>query len=69
MHCIVAGDASSTTADKVQGELKRFCRDNLAVYQIPRIWRMLDQPLPRNAMGKINKKQLLKDMFADRLTN
>jgi acyl-CoA synthetase (AMP-forming)/AMP-acid ligase II len=32
--------------------------------QIPGAWRLLDQPLPRNAMGKINKKELLKRFFA-----
>jgi acyl-CoA synthetase (AMP-forming)/AMP-acid ligase II len=31
--------------------------------QVPGAWRMLDTPLPRNAMGKVNKKELLKRFF------
>jgi hypothetical protein len=31
---------------------------------VPGAWRVLDAPLPRNAMGKVNKKDLLKRFFA-----
>jgi acyl-CoA synthetase (AMP-forming)/AMP-acid ligase II len=49
--------------DMGQKELTAFCRDNLAAYQAPKRWRFVDQ-LPRNAMGKLNKKELLREYIA-----
>ena len=49
--------------DLGQKELTAFCRDRLAAYQAPKRWRFVDQ-LPRNAMGKLNKKELLKEYIA-----
>lgn len=40
--------------------LRAFCADKLPKYKVPSAWRLLQKPLPRNAMGKINKKDLLK---------
>jgi malonyl-CoA/methylmalonyl-CoA synthetase len=51
--CVVLRPAASLTL----AELKDFARERLAVYKIPRALRLLDQ-LPRNAMGKVQKKQL-----------
>jgi len=42
-------------------ELLGFCRQLLASYQVPRKWIWVDQ-LPRNAMGKVNKKELVKGL-------
>jgi malonyl-CoA/methylmalonyl-CoA synthetase len=39
-------------------ELQAFARERLAVYKVPRALRLLPA-LPRNAMGKVMKKQLL----------
>jgi len=39
-------------------ELKAFARDRLAVYKVPRALRLCAE-LPRNAMGKVQKKRLL----------
>jgi malonyl-CoA/methylmalonyl-CoA synthetase len=52
--CVVLKAGASLTLD----ELKAFARDRLAVYKIPRALRVLPA-LPRNAMGKVQKKQLL----------
>jgi len=41
-----------------------WCRDRLAAYQIPRKIVVVDS-IPRNAMGKINKKQLIASFFPD----
>jgi len=40
-------------------QLQAWCRTRLASYAIPRKWKVVKQ-IPRNAMGKVNKKQLIK---------
>ncbi|KAJ3489798.1 hypothetical protein NLG97_g5921 [Lecanicillium saksenae] len=42
----------------------RALKGRLAAYKIPQVMRVVDH-IPRNAMGKINKKQLVKAIFAD----
>jgi malonyl-CoA/methylmalonyl-CoA synthetase len=44
--------------------MRRALRDRLANYKIPQVLKLVDH-IPRNAMGKINKKQLVKAVFAD----
>jgi acyl-CoA synthetase (AMP-forming)/AMP-acid ligase II len=39
-------------------ELKRFCGERLADYKVPESFTLLDQPLPRNANGKLLKRAL-----------
>ncbi|GIL75510.1 hypothetical protein Vretifemale_5226 [Volvox reticuliferus] len=51
--------AGAEAARPEVGELQRFCRDRLAPYQVPKRWQWVSA-LPRNAMGKVNKKELLK---------
>ncbi len=45
-------------------DLRRALRGRLANYKIPQVVRVVDH-IPRNAMGKINKKELVKSIFAD----
>ena len=45
------------------GGLREWSADKMPKYWIPTDLRIL-QEMPRNAMGKINKKQLIKDIFA-----
>jgi malonyl-CoA/methylmalonyl-CoA synthetase len=45
-------------------ELKRWAADVLPPYQIPSILRCLPS-MPRNAMGKVNKKQLAETVFPE----
>lgn len=41
-----------------EAELREFTREHLATFKVPdRIW-ILDQPLPRNAMGKVVKAEV-----------
>jgi fatty-acyl-CoA synthase len=47
-------------------DLAAFCREHLASYKTPRIWRFVDQ-LPQTASGKV-QKFMLRDRF-DRETN
>ncbi|WIA33246.1 hypothetical protein OEZ86_006388 [Tetradesmus obliquus] len=60
-----AGSDAAKTGDVLLGQLKGLARRELASYCLPRVWRLLDAPLPRNAMGKVNKKQLLKEFFPE----
>lgn len=41
-------------------ELQQQCDRELPSYSVPKRWLVLDSPLPRNAMGKLNKKELLR---------
>ena len=52
--CVVLRDGAALTLD----QLKDFARDRLAVYKIPRALRLCAD-LPRNAMGKVQKRQLV----------
>ncbi|GAB0136996.1 hypothetical protein EsDP_00005279 [Epichloe bromicola] len=45
-------------------EMRRALKSRLVNYKIPQVMKIVDH-IPRNAMGKINKKQLVKQMFAD----
>jgi acyl-CoA synthetase (AMP-forming)/AMP-acid ligase II len=48
------GDARPTP-----DELSRFLAEKLAYYKLPAHWELRDEPLPRNATGKVLKKLLL----------
>ena len=39
-------------------ELRRFCGERLADYKVPESFTLLDEPLPRNANGKLLKRAL-----------
>jgi malonyl-CoA/methylmalonyl-CoA synthetase len=45
-------------------DLKTWCKKNapMAPYAIPTVWKIVDS-MPRNAMGKINKKELINQIF------
>ncbi|RMZ91072.1 hypothetical protein DV736_g1720, partial [Chaetothyriales sp. CBS 134916] len=43
-------------------DMRRALRDRLANYKIPQELKVVDS-IPKNAMGKINKKQLVKELF------
>jgi malonyl-CoA/methylmalonyl-CoA synthetase len=45
-------------------DMRRALRDRLANYKIPQVMKIVDH-IPRNAMGKINKKQLVQAIFQD----
>lgn len=45
-------------------EMRRALKSCLANYKIPQVMKVVDH-IPRNAMGKINKKQLVKAIFVD----
>ena len=36
-----------------------FCRENIAVYKVPRTIEFMQQPLPKTGQGKIDRQQLL----------
>ena len=39
-------------------ELAAWCRESLAAYKVPTVWERRDEPLPRNASGKVVKDVL-----------
>jgi len=45
-------------------KMKSWAKSRLASYKIPRKWIVLDDEIPKNAMGKINKNQLRKEFFS-----
>ncbi|KAK0747852.1 hypothetical protein B0T21DRAFT_419078 [Apiosordaria backusii] len=45
-------------------EMRRALKDRLANYKIPQVLRVVEN-IPRNAMGKINKKVLVKEVFRE----
>lgn len=45
-------------------DMRRALKGRLVNYKIPQVLRVVDH-IPRNAMGKINKKQLVKAIFED----
>jgi O-succinylbenzoic acid--CoA ligase len=53
---VVAPNCSDTSA--LQAALKARCQSELADYKTPDAWTFLTEPLPRNANGKVLKRQL-----------
>nr|CAB3219795.1 acyl-CoA synthetase family member 3, mitochondrial [Phallusia mammillata] len=50
-------------SDKTQEqELKDWCKEHLPKYQIPKEFKVVNE-IPRNVMGKVNKKQLIMSLF------
>ena len=45
-------------------DMRRALKDRLANYKIPQELKILES-LPRNAMGKINKKSLVKEVWGE----
>ncbi|OJJ96198.1 hypothetical protein ASPACDRAFT_46965 [Aspergillus aculeatus ATCC 16872] len=44
-------------------DMRRALKDRLANYKLPQEMKVLSGPIPRNAMGKVNKKTLVKEVF------
>ncbi|RMJ25451.1 AMP-binding enzyme [Aspergillus sp. HF37] len=59
-----AATSSSRPGKKAWGamDMRRALRERLAAYKIPQEMRVRDE-IPRNAMGKVNKKMLVKEVF------
>lgn len=50
-----------------QNYLKSQLKDKLSGYKIPKEIKILETPIPRNQMGKVNKKSLVKEVFGSRI--
>ncbi|KAF3480607.1 coenzyme a synthetase [Arthroderma uncinatum] len=46
-------------------DLRRALKEKLSEYKIPQEMRILENGIPRNAMGKVNKKVLKRDVFGE----
>ena len=51
---VVTRPGSTTTEDR----LCAFAAERLSYYKVPTQWRITDQPLPRNATGKMMRRQI-----------
>jgi acyl-CoA synthetase (AMP-forming)/AMP-acid ligase II len=51
---VVLKDGQDTTEEAV----RKFCEETLADYKVPRTIQFIDEPLPRNPGGKVNKEVL-----------
>lgn len=60
---VVVARSGSISAEAV----REFCRDKLAPYQVPRQVEVVDS-IPRNAMGKVNKKEMIAARTAAKAT-
>jgi long-chain acyl-CoA synthetase len=56
------------TEGSLENELREFCRSRLSDYKVPESFTLSNTPLPRNANGKLVKKdmrdQLLKSLVS-----
>lgn len=57
------GDGNRSDLD----ELKAWCDQNMTSYEIPTVFKFVKE-VPRNSLGKVNKKEVLKTFFADATT-
>ena len=67
----MAGAANTTTTSGAEtpslGEIQAWCEPRMAQYKTPTKLLWLDE-IPKNAMGKVNKKELL-HLFSQQETN
>lgn len=60
---LIAMKGSTDEANAVtQEQLSTWCKDRIATYQIPTKIKITNE-IPRNAMGKVNKKEVVRDFF------
>lgn len=61
VHAFVARKADAAVTES---DLKDFCATRLADYKVPETFTLLDEPLPRNANGKLLKRVLRERLSA-----
>lgn len=59
---VVALEPPAAAAGLSLQELRAWARERLPAYELPRELRIVDS-IPRNAMGKVNKKELKAALF------
>lgn len=57
VHIVVAENAGVS-----EDAIKAHCRDHLAIYKVPRIVTLSNDPLPRTASGKVDRGTFLRQM-------
>ncbi len=60
VHAFISRRRHDVTAE----ELRSFCAARLADYKVPESYTLLDEPLPRNANGKLMKRTLRERLLA-----
>ena len=64
VHVFVHTSAASVPGEALAEELKGWCRRELADYKVPDAISFMPSPLPRNANGKLLKRELRKLLIA-----
>tara|TARA_R110002020_G_scaffold109430_16_gene253184 strand:+ start:49307 stop:50905 length:1599 start_codon:yes stop_codon:yes gene_type:complete len=59
VHAVV-----TVAADVCDTELSAYCARHLADYKVPESWAISRDPLPRNSMGKVDKRKLRENFVA-----
>lgn len=59
---IVLKQTANDATELTQEQLSTWCKDRIAGYQIPTTIKILSE-IPRNAMGKVNKREIMRDFF------
>jgi len=65
VHAVVYARDGSADAALLAGELRAHCEARLADYKIPEGFTLVDRPLPRNANGKLLKRQIREGVLHD----
>jgi acyl-CoA synthetase (AMP-forming)/AMP-acid ligase II len=60
VHAFIYSDTLETSEE----ELAAFCRPRLTDYKVPETWTLVAESLPRNANGKLMKRQLRDGLMA-----
>ena len=63
LHWTITNIAQAVSTDLDLGTLRKHLKEEMAAYKVPTILEIVDS-IERNAMGKVNKKDILKLYFA-----
>ena len=78
LECAVVGRPDPVLGERVQAfvrarehgvtaaDLRAFCAERMADYKVPEVIKLVAEPLPRNANGKLQKAELRKPARAGR---
>ena len=58
---LVVGSDKEVSGDELIKKLEDHCKSAMSSYKVPRMWKVIEE-IPRNQMGKVNKKQIKKNI-------
>ena len=57
---LIVGNDENVPSDRLLISVENHCKEIMSSYKMPRVWKVIDE-IPRNQMGKVNKKQIKLD--------